>query len=417
MVAKIKTGRSILGAINYNEHKVRLGKAELILSQGYLKEPFDLSFSDKVNRLTDLTKRNERTQVNTLHVSLNFAVGENLDKWTLQQIADEYMEGLGFGKQPYLVYQHYDAGHPHLHLVSTNIKPDGERISFHLLANKASEQSRKKVELNFGLVKAEDQGKPQQNFNSLSLEQVTYGKSDTKRAITNVVNEVLRTYKFTSIPEFNAVLNRFNVTADRGSKESRMYEKNGLVYWALDGKGGKIGVPIKASSIYGKPTLKALEGRFALNEVLRKSLREQLKQTVDDLLSKPIDKIEFQLKLKAQNIEAIFRHSEDGRLYGISFVDHNAKVVFNGSDIGKNYSANSLSQIFAQSEASIKPGHSADLSGSNQLPDNSGITGNNNFNNSNLIIEALYQEEKQDMAAIGRLQQRKRKKKRRGHSL
>ncbi len=417
MVAKIKTGRSILGAINYNEHKVRLGKAELILAQGYLKEPPDLSFSDKVNRLTDLTKRNERTQVNALHVSLNFAVGESLDKWTLQQIADEYMEGLGFGKQPYLVYQHYDAGHPHLHLVSTNIKPDGERISFHLLANKASEQSRKQVELNHGLVKAEDQGKAQHNIKSLSLEQLAYGKSDTKRAITNVVSEVLRTYKFTSIPEFNAVLNGFNVMADRGSKESRMYEKNGLVYWALDGKGGKIGVPIKASSIYGKPTLKTLEGRFALNEVLRKSLKEQVKQAIEDLLNKPIGKTEFQLKVKEQNIEAIFRHSEDGRLYGVTFVDHKTKAVFNGSDLGKIYSANSLSQFFARSEGGIKPSHNVDLYGNKHLPDNTGINGNNNFNGGSAFLEALYQEEKQDMAAIGRLQQRKRKKKRRGHSL
>ncbi|UEG51401.1 relaxase/mobilization nuclease domain-containing protein [Mucilaginibacter daejeonensis] len=417
MVAKIKTGRSILGAINYNEHKVRLGKAELILAQGYLKEPLDLSFSDKVNRLTDLTKRNERTQVNALHVSLNFAVSERLDKWTLQQIADEYMEGLGFGMQPYLVYQHYDAGHPHLHLVSTNIKPDGERISFHLLANKASEQSRKQVELNYGLVKAEDQGKAQHNIKSLSLEQVAYGKSETKQAITNVVSEVLRTYKFTSIPEFNAVLNAFNVTADRGSKESRMYEKNGLVYWALDGKGSKIGVPIKASSIYGKPTLKTLEGRFALNEVLRKSFKEQIKHTIDNLLSKPFGKTEFQLKLKEQNIEAIFRHSEDGRLYGVTFVDHSAKAVFNGSDLGKSYSANSLSQIFAQSTESTKPGQSADPSGIYHFPDNTGITGNNNFNSGGAFLEALYQDEKQDMAAISRLQQRKRKKKRRGHSL
>ena len=84
MVAKIKTGRSIIGAINYNEHKVRLGKADLILAQGYLKDPVDLTFNDKLQRLTDLTKRNERTLVNTLHVSLNFAVNENLDKDVLQ---------------------------------------------------------------------------------------------------------------------------------------------------------------------------------------------------------------------------------------------------------------------------------------------------------------------------------------------
>jgi hypothetical protein len=104
-------------------------------------------------------------------------------------------------------------------------------------------------------------------------------------------------------------------------------------------------------------------------------------------------------------------------LYGVTFVDHNAKAVFNGSDLGKNYSANNLSQIFAQSEGSIKPRHSAELSGSNHLPDNTVITGNNNFNSGSAFLEALYQEEKQDMAAIGRLQQRKRKKKRRGHSL
>lgn len=231
MVTKIKTGRSILGAINYNEHKVRSGKAELILAQGYLKEPHDLSFSNKIERLIDLTKRNERTQVNALHVSLNFAVGEDLDHHTLKQIADEYMNGLGFGRQPYLVYQHHDAGHPHLHIVSTNIQPDGSRISFHLLANTASEQTRKQVEQNYGLVKAEEQGKDQKTIASLSLQQVNYGKSETKLAISNVVNEVVRTYKFSSIPEFNAVLNGFNVAADRGSKESRMFEKNGLVYW------------------------------------------------------------------------------------------------------------------------------------------------------------------------------------------
>ncbi|TWR25485.1 relaxase/mobilization nuclease [Mucilaginibacter achroorhodeus] len=416
MVAKIKTGRSILGAINYNEHKVRLGKAELLLAQGYLKEPHELTFSNKLERLTDLTKRNERTQVNALHVSLNFAVGENLDKVTLQQIADAYMEGLGFGAQPYLVYQHQDAGHPHLHIISTNIKPDGNRISFHLLANKASEQSRKQVEQHFGLVKAEEQTKGQGLISSLKLEQVAYGKSETKRAITNVVNEVLRNYKFTSLPELNAVLNGFNVAADRGSKESRMFEKNGLVYWALDHNGGKIGVPIKASSIYGKPTLKTLENRFTLNEVLRKTLKEQLKSKVDTVLTSSVSTKEFQLKLKAQKIDAIFRHSDEGRMYGVTFVDHHAKAVFNGSDLGKSYSANSLSQYFSQSVVSRE-----------ELQRTGSPVNHTNINTSNIyadqqlegrsIIDALYQEERQDMAAIGRLQQKKRKKKRRGHSL
>ena len=418
MVAKIKTGRSISGAINYNEHKVRLGKAELILAQGYLKEPADLTFTDKLQRLTDLTQRNERTLVNTLHVSLNFAVSEHLEKDLLQQIADDYMDGLGFGKQPYLVYQHHDAGHPHLHIVTTNIEPDGKRISFHLLANRASEEARKQVELTYNLVKAEEQGKQQTLINK-PLEMVDYGKSELKRSITNVVSEVVRAYKFTSIPELNAVLNQYNITADRGSKDSRMYEKNGLVYWVLDGKGNRLGVPIKASSIYGKPTLKNLEDRFRLNEVLRKPLKERLKTVLDKALLTPVSKAAFQKKLKEDGIQVIFRHNEEGRLYGITFVDHQSKAVFNGSDLGKTYSAASLMNWFRNDETSRRETVSARVTNSRNAPDlpdkfsGSNPTGDDSYS----LLNILFKEEQQDMAALGRLQQNKRKKKRKGHSL
>jgi len=418
MVAKIKTGRSINGAINYNENKVRLGKAELILAQGYLKEPADLTFTDKLQRLTDLTQRNERTLVNTLHVSLNFAVSEHLEKDLLHQIANDYMEGLGFGKQPYLVYQHHDAGHPHLHVVTTNIQPDGQRISFHLLANRASENARKQVELTYNLVKAENQGK-QQNVISKPLEMLDYGKSELKKSITNVVSEVVRAYKFTSIPDLNAVLNQYNITADRGSKDSRMYEKNGLVYWAIDEKGNRLGVPIKASSIYGKPTFKNLEDRFRLNEVLRKPLKERLKTVLDQALLTRVSKSALQIKLKEDGIQVIYRHTDEGRLYGITFVDHQSKAVFNGSDLGKPYSAASLMNWFQNNE-----------SDRNEIISNikindlraSGFTANFSVSsptggNGNPLLNILFKEEQQDMAALGRLQQNKRKKRKKGHSL
>ncbi len=418
MVAKIKTGRSINGAINYNEHKVRSGKAELILAQGYLKDPADLTYNDKLQRLTDLTNRNERTLVNALHVSLNFAVNENLEKDTLQQIADDYMGGLGFGKQPYLVYQHYDAGHPHLHIVTTNIEPDGKRISFHLLANRASENSRKQVELTYNLVKAEEQTK-HENVIGEALKQVDYGKAELKRSVTNVVSEVVRAYKFTSIPEFNAVLNQYNVTADRGSKDSRMYEKNGLVYWVLDEKGKKLGVPIKASSIYGKPTMKALEERFRLNEMLRKPLKDQVKLVIDKALIQPLSKSEFQKQLKSAGIQVILRQNEEGRLYGVTFVDHQSKAVFNGSDLGKTYSAASLNCWFKNEEisenASLLQGRNSN-NYSNNFPDKFSGSAHSNVNDDSLL-DILFKEEQQDMSALERLQQRKRKKKRKGHSL
>ena len=53
---------------------------------------------------------------------------DKLSKEKLKEIANEYMQKIGFGEQPYLLYQHHDAGHPHIHIVTTNIKADGKRI-------------------------------------------------------------------------------------------------------------------------------------------------------------------------------------------------------------------------------------------------------------------------------------------------
>jgi uncharacterized protein YijF (DUF1287 family) len=54
------------------------------------------------------------------------------------------MEKIGFGEQPYLIYKHEDAGHPHIHIVSTTIKADGSRINTHNIGRNQSEKQEKK---------------------------------------------------------------------------------------------------------------------------------------------------------------------------------------------------------------------------------------------------------------------------------
>lgn len=44
-------------------------------------------------------------------------------------------------------------------------------------------------------------------------------------------------------------------------------------------------------------------------------------------------------RLKTAQIDAIFRRTEEGRIYGATFVDHNTRTVLNGSALGKDYSA------------------------------------------------------------------------------
>jgi hypothetical protein len=147
MVAKIKSGKSLIGALNYNENKVKAGKAVLIASSGYAKNYDMLTFYDKLFRLKDLAERNIRTRTNTLHLSLNFDLTEKLDTEKLVTIADEYMKGIGFENQPYLIYKHSDAGHPHIHIVTTNIDSDGKRISLHNIGELKSEQARNRLKI------------------------------------------------------------------------------------------------------------------------------------------------------------------------------------------------------------------------------------------------------------------------------
>ena len=128
MVAVIKTSISLRNTLHYNENKLKQNNAQLIHSMNYAKETEQLRFTDKIKTLEKLTELNERTKLNSVHISLNFDPSEKLSKEILQKIAEAYMQGIGFGNQPYLVYQHHDAGHPHIHIVTTNIQANGQRI-------------------------------------------------------------------------------------------------------------------------------------------------------------------------------------------------------------------------------------------------------------------------------------------------
>jgi hypothetical protein len=108
-----------------------------------------------------------------------------------------------------------------------------ERTSRELGKNQ-SETARTEIEDKYGLVKAGSTHKQELHTN---LNKAVYGKCETKRTIDNIVGEVIKRYKFSSLTEFNAVLRQNNVIADRGRGGMLMYEKNGLRFSLLDSKG------------------------------------------------------------------------------------------------------------------------------------------------------------------------------------
>jgi hypothetical protein len=358
MVVKIVSGTSIRGLLNYNENKVTEGIADLLMASRFGAELDQLNFIAKLNRFQHLTDLNSRVKTNSIHIMLNFDSAEHLNPATLQQIASEYMERIGFGEQPYLVYRHKDASHPHLHIVTTNMQADGTRINIHNLGKTLSETARKELEIEFNLVKAEGR----HNSNTLgitpaSVEAANYGKTPTKRAINNVVGIVVQNYKFTSLAELNAILKQFNVTADRGKADSQMFERRGLVYSILDEKGNRIGIPFKASALSGKPTLNNLEKLFEANKEKRLPYKETLKRQIDNVFGKysTLTKATFIAELQKQNINVVFRENDQGLVYGLTFIDNRNKTVFNGSDLGKAYAAKAILEKFSSTDKLLHP--------------------------------------------------------------
>jgi len=116
MVAFINTIKSLSGSFYYNELKLCSGAATCLMAKNYPCKLSELNQSDRLGMLKKMAALNPRTKVNGLHIFLNFDPANQLSPSLLREIAKFDMQGIGFGNQPYLVYEHLDAAHPHLHL-------------------------------------------------------------------------------------------------------------------------------------------------------------------------------------------------------------------------------------------------------------------------------------------------------------
>lgn len=344
MVTVIRSGASIRRTFLYNENKVKKGVAECIAAVNY---PVDLEDTDatmRVNMLLRTASLHPGVKLKSTHISLNFAPGEKLSDALMTKIAGEYMEQIGFGDQPYLVYRHDDAAHPHIHIATTKIRPDGTRIDTQYIGKNKSEPARKTLELKYNLVRAEEQRGQVLSLVPVNAAKVIYGIAPTKSAIVTVLKNILPKYKYTSLHELNAVLRQYNVLADPGTEQSRTLKHHGLVYHVLDGNGMPVGVPIKASAMYNNPGLKYLEDRYTINKKEREPFKVRIKNAIDlTILRSPGITLErLAAMLKPEGIHVAIRQNSEGFIYGLTYVDHRTQCVFNGSAIGKEYSAKGM---------------------------------------------------------------------------
>ena len=347
MVANIRSGSSPGGALYYNKEKVDKDEAEVLFWQKML-EPFDKHGRMDVDACMDCfwpyLEANRRTTNTVFHASLNPSPEDRLTDDQLRDIAQEYMERMGYGNQPYIVFKHKDIDRQHLHVVSLRVDENGHKLPHDFEARRSMEILRD-LERKYNLhpsVKGEEQA------DKVGLHKVNYREGNVKQQISSIVRSCLRNYKCSSYGEFRTLLELLNVSVEErtGTVDGRDYA--GVIYGAMTDDGYGIGTPFKSSRIGKDVGYKALQKYYERSKSALKQdgTLDRLRQTVKDAMSPDNTREEFRQLLKADGIDVVFRINPVGRIYGATFIDHNAGIVANGSLLGKEFSANAFNELY-----------------------------------------------------------------------
>ncbi|ATV25371.1 conjugal transfer protein MobB [Prevotella intermedia] len=345
MVAKINYGSSLFGALAYNGEKVNEGVAK-ILETNKVFSPADGThdISACMQDFMAYMPSHVLTKKPVIHISLNPHPDDSLTDEQFSAIAWEYIEKMGYANQPFIVYKHEDIDRHHLHIVTLAVDERGKKIND---GNNFYTSTRilKELEQKYGLIPAQMR-KEKEVFR---LQKVCYGDGENlKKQLVSVIRPAAKFYHCPSFKEYRALLSTYNICVEelKGEMYGKLY--NGLVYFATDDKGKKVGNPFKAS-LFGKAVgYEALQKSFkASKEKLKeKYLAPKTKEVVAGALRRSAAKEDFRANLHRKGIDVLFRENEQGRLYGITFIDQNNGCVVNGSRLGKELSANAVAEWF-----------------------------------------------------------------------
>ena len=344
MIAKISATENLGGALGYNFKKVEKGEANILLTaELYQSKEGRYTIEDVLADMEALIPKNCRTKKTVFHCSLNPHPDEKLSDEQLTQIAKEYMEALGYGNQPYIVFKHNDIAREHIHIVSLRIDGEGKKIN-DKFEKRRSKQITDALERKFGLI-------PSSKLTEKAVAEtpkVDIGKGNIKEQVANVVRMMLKHYCFCSLGELNAILSKYNLAVEEIKTEFRGKKYDGLVYVPTDDKGNKTSTPINASDIGRGVGYTAVQNKIQKSKQTVKPLISVIRNKVlQAMRTSPQTEKDLQRKLAEKGLRVVIRKNDNGRIYGITFIDDEQGVALNGSRLGKGYVANVFNTYFS----------------------------------------------------------------------
>ncbi|HCN50448.1 MAG TPA: relaxase [Chryseobacterium sp.] len=347
MIAKIGKGENLWGALTYNQQKVD-NKKGTVLFTNKIPDLWDRPYSVKFfhQYFEPYLIANNKTEKPVRHISLNPDPNDQVDDKDYREMAQQYMQEMGYGNQPYVVFKHTDIDRTHIHIVTTCVQIDGKKISDRYDHPRSMEVCRK-LEKRYNLKVA---GENRSLNQSPIFKPVDYTKGNIKTQLSSVIRHMPQAYSFQSIGAYNALLSQFNISVEEISGELHGKMRKGMVYFATDKNGKKISSPFK-SSLFGKQAgLENIQVLIEKSKMKNNPSKLILKRTIETALSTSKSEASFKTQLLEQGIATVIRKNDEGRIYGITFIDHNSKSVWNGSQLTKELSANSFNKLWNEVE-------------------------------------------------------------------
>jgi hypothetical protein len=309
----MKPASANFSGVNYNDKKIDEGKGELMLMKNFPSFINENSGKEDVKNYLASISKSEKVKKPQFHAVISTKFREH-SKEELTKVAENLMNEMGYGNQPFIVVFHKDTENNHVHIVSTRV----------------DKNTGKKIDDSYERLKA-------QKALSKTLEKL-YGKSVAQEI------EKLLNYRYGSLKQLETLLERngYRLSPNKNNENALDILKNGVREKTIFGnqlsfdnrKNENRTKQIKAILL----KYKALYSNKVFKVEDRRKQEGMLPEEKQNENWKP--KIEFESELQNKikdtfGIDMVFHHKDGKKPFGYTLIDHKTKKVYKGSDIIK----------------------------------------------------------------------------------
>ncbi len=344
MIAKLIYGDTCQGTLKYV-----LGKEGMrILGYG---NTFSQSLSPKFfENLLHFQGQRNATKNRYAHISLNLPHGENINDKTFLEISTEYMENMGYGAQPFIVVRHNDTEHEHVHIVTTNVKDDGQVLGM-FNSHRRSMATRQHLEKKYNLTPAPTT-KRKERLPIHRLPELQFrmdADKGTRYYLQDVLNSINQKYKVRGFEELARLVKPYHIEVKTTKNESG---RTGVKYGLNNQKGYRTNF-INGSEVHRNlsgPKLQKVFDIHSKSKLLpmhRKRLLKQIETTYDLFRTIRPEELEEVLK-EYQDIDIKLDKNEEV-IEGFTILDKSG-YVFMARELSKNIRMKNRTDIFGNGD-------------------------------------------------------------------